>query len=172
MARNKESTGIRSPGNPPADADTLDVAAHYLDFYLGDYSRARVVAKHRARFIVVTTAAANGAIALLGAITTLSELAWLGLFSVGITGIVAGLAAWDGLYRHRELWIQRSIIVSRLNVVQRDLQLRRAAGEDRSEIARQCMLALDQILSEDLTSWTEMRNVAPTRRTNTDDADA
>ncbi|MBY8873989.1 DUF4231 domain-containing protein [Micromonospora sp. PLK6-60] len=164
MIREKQSSGVRLPGSPPADADTLDVAMYYLEFYLADFSRARGVAKRRARVVVVATAAANGLIALLGATTTFTGLAWLGLCSVGVTAIIAVLAAWDGLFRHRELWIQRSVIVSRLHTVQREVYLRRASGEGRSEVANHCMLMLNQILDDDLTAWTEIRNAASAER--------
>src|SRR5205823_10705177 len=112
-------TGPRLPGGPPGDADALDVALYYLEFYVNDYARARRVVKRRASTVVVWTAVANAMIAVVGTAIAVAKAPWLGLASTALAGFVGVVAAWDGIFRHRELWTQRSVILGQLQAVQR-----------------------------------------------------
>jgi hypothetical protein len=133
------------------------VALHYLTHYQGEYARARNVAKRRASKVVLWTAAANGAIALLGAATAVSGAAWLGLASTTLAGGIGVLAAWDALFKHRELWVQRSLILGQLQAVMRTAELRRAAGMDRDVLAADCLGQLNAILAEEAAGWADLR---------------
>ncbi|MBF6548835.1 SLATT domain-containing protein [Nocardia brasiliensis] len=155
------ASGIRSPKSPPADADALDISVHHLTFYLAEYERSRLVVKMRARRVVVWTSVANGSIAVLGAAVAVFDATWIGLLSTALAGFIGVLAAWDGLYRHREMWVQRSVILGQLQSLLRGTQLRQALGEDRDTLARYAMLQLNAILEEDLEAWTSLRRTQP-----------
>ena len=152
------TSGLRPPPGPPAGADPLEVTLYYFSYYERDFARARQVVKRRARNVVVGTALANGAIAVVGAAIGLGGAAWLGLLSTGLAGLVGVLAAWDGLFRHRELWIQRSLVLGQLQAAKRELELESAVGAGpRAELAADGMRQLNRILAEDLTTWAELR---------------
>ena len=158
-----ESSGLRSPGEPPANARSIEVSKHYLDFYQADYARARQVVKSRANFVAVAAAALNGLIAVVGAAVAVFAQPWLGLVSTLLASAIAVLMAWDGLFRHREMWIQRSAVLGELQALSRATNFRIATGEDEELVASNCMIRLNAILESDLTSWTQLR--ASERRT-------
>lgn len=155
--KSDESSGQRSPGWPPTDATTIEVYHFYLDFYVKDFTRTRLVVKSRASAVVISTAILAALTALVGAITTLTGMAWLGIVTVASSGAVTVLATWDSYFRHRELWAQRSSILNELQAMQRDYSLSLAAGDSPDEIARFGMNKLEALLARDLTSWLEIR---------------
>jgi hypothetical protein len=129
-----------------------------------------MVVKKRAKRVVVSTAVANGLIALLGTAVAVFDAPWLGLLSTGLAASIGVLTAWDGLYRHREMWVQRSVILGQLQALLRTIELRRADGEDRNLLARVTMLELNAILEEDLEAWTSLRRTQPAIREHAADA--
>ncbi|WP_194290094.1 SLATT domain-containing protein [Nocardia macrotermitis] len=155
--RRTRSSGLHSPEPPPEGADTLAISLHYLTFYRNEYQRSRVVVKTRAKRVVVWTAVANGLIAVLGAAVAVFQAPWLGLVSTGLAASIGVLTAWDGLYRHREMWVQRSVILGQLQALLRTTELRQAEGGDRKTLARGTMRHLNAILEEDLEAWTSLR---------------
>ncbi len=152
-------SGLRLAPPPPIDADPLRVARHYLDYYASDFSRARDVVKRRANWVVVLGATVTGTIALVGTVIALAKAPWLGLVSTGLAGLVGVLAAWDGLFRHRDLWVQRSWVVSQLQELQREIDFREALRDEPDIIGRDCMTQLNEILHNDMVTWSELRNV-------------
>ncbi|MBF6329195.1 SLATT domain-containing protein [Nocardia transvalensis] len=162
------STGLRSPSAPPADADALGIGLYYLGFYRDEYDRSRLVVKSRAERVVVWTAVANGLIAVLGTAIAVFSAPWLGLVSTGLAASIGVLAAWDGMYRHREMWVQRSVILGQLQALLRNIELRQAQGEDRNVLARETMLHLNAILEEELEAWTALRRTQPASRERED----
>lgn len=158
------STGLHTPPSPPGDADALDISLHYLGFYRDEFERTRVVVKTRARRVVVWTAAANGLIAVLGTAVAVFSAPWLGLFSTALAASIGVMSAWDGLYRHREMWVQRSVILGQLQAMLRTVELRRAQGADRDLLAAQTMAHLNEILADDLEAWTSLRRTQPATR--------
>lgn len=159
--RRARSSGLHSPEPPPEGADTLEISLHYLTFYRNEYQRSRVVVKTRAKRVVVWTAVANGLIAVVGAAVAVFDAPWLGLASTGLAASIGVLTAWDGLYRHREMWVQRSVILGQLQALLRTTELRRAEGADRKTLARGTMRHLNAILEEDLEAWTSLRRTQP-----------
>ncbi|MFF3574110.1 SLATT domain-containing protein [Nocardia jiangxiensis] len=151
------SSGLHSPDSPPEGADPMAIALHYLTFYRNEYHRSRVVVKTRAKRVVVWTAVANGLIAVVGAAVAVFHAPWLGLASTGLAASIGVLAAWDGLYRHREMWVQRSVILGQLQALLRTTELRLAEGEDRRMLARETMGNLNAVLEDDLEAWTSLR---------------
>ena len=160
-------SGVRLPDVPQADLDALDLALHYVTFYVHEYARARQVVKRRASTVVVLTAAGYGAIAVVGAVTAIAKAPWLGIVSTALTGFIGVLAAWDGLFRHRDLWTQRSAILGQLQALQRTIEVRRAAGEQREALAIESARRLDLILAEDISTWLDLRRSNPPESANT-----
>jgi hypothetical protein len=142
--RRARSSGLHSPEPPPEGADTLEISLHYLTFYRNEW-----------------TAVANGLIAVVGAAVAVFDAPWLGLASTGLAASIGVLTAWDGLYRHREMWVQRSVILGQLQALLRTTELRRAEGADRKTLARGTMRHLNAILEEDLEAWTSLRRTQP-----------
>ncbi|WP_227979250.1 SLATT domain-containing protein [Nocardia spumae] len=163
-ARGSGSSGLHSPQSPPADADALAVSLHYLVHYRNEYERSRLVVKTRAKRVVVWTAVANGIIAVLGTAIAAFDAPWIGLLSTGLAASIGVITAWDGLYRHREMWVQRSVILGQLQALLRGVELRRAQHEDPDRLAREAMVQLNAILEEDLEAWTSLRRTQPLTR--------
>ncbi len=164
--RTRDHAGLLAPGPPPVEGDAFDVAYHYLSYQERNYGRASAQVKWRAKAAVVWTAAANGAIALLGGVTALLNAPWIGLISTGIAGAVGVVAAWDAHFRHRQLWIQRSLVLGDLQTLKRNVELARAVNEDRNDIAHWCMSGLNSVLADDRTAWAEIRRVRPSEDKN------
>ncbi|MBB5918829.1 hypothetical protein BJY24_007741 [Nocardia transvalensis] len=127
--------------------------------------------KTRAKRVVVWTAVANGLIAVLGTAIAVYDAPWLGLLSTGLAASTSVITAWDGLYRHREMWVQRSVILGQLQTLLRTTELRQADGEDRNALARETMRELNDILEEDLEAWTSLRRTQSVVRDRAEDAD-
>ncbi|MFI5500960.1 SLATT domain-containing protein [Nocardia asteroides] len=164
LARDKNrpnSTGLQLPDPPDIGADPLAVASHYLDFYVAEYGRSRGVVKGRAKRVVIWTSAANGFIAVLGTAIAVFNATWLGLASTALAGFVGVLTTWEGLFRHREMWTQRSVILGQLLALQRTVELERATAADPNRLAQDTMRRLNYILEEDLETWMSLRSTQP-----------
>ena len=105
-----------------------------------------------------------GAAALGALITTLlglnypaheSELKNAALVAGALVGL---LNAWDAFYDHRELWVKRTVTVSRLKKLKRSVRLARAESHTLSKHAIADFKAeLDRITDDDVTSWVQLR---------------
>lgn len=141
------------PPPVPTGAAPIEIVLHYIGFYEADYARARRVVKRRAREVVVGTAVATGSIAVLGAAIAVWHASWLGVVSTGLAAAVSVLAAWEGLARHRQLWIQRSLILNRVQQLKRTVEYRRARGDNEQALADEAMKELNDLLKDDVESW-------------------
>jgi hypothetical protein len=155
--------GIRVPPEPPPDVDPYGLAIHYFGFYEKDYARTRNVVKNHLRTYVIGSAAGNGVIALTGAAIAVWKKPWLGLVSSALAGIVGVLAAWEGLGQHREMWRQRTVVLSELQEAKRSAELALATGNDRREVGTVAMEQLNSILSKDRETWAEVVHRPPQR---------
>jgi hypothetical protein len=152
------TSGLRPPGEPPADADPFDVAMHYVRHWEGEFLRARLVVKKRASNVVVIVSSATALVAVLSAATAIAGLAWLGIVTAALAGLASVVSAWDGLFRHRELWMQRSLVLGRLQEVHRRAVFRLSLDPgERNTIASETMDELTRILADDQSAWTELR---------------
>lgn len=139
---------------------SLEVVLTYLKYYQQLFAERRTIVKSRAKFAVVATAAANSAIAVVGAIVTLTGWSGLAIASTALAGVIAVIAAWDGHFRHRDLWVQRSVVLQQLEEVLRDTQIRKRASATNSDsLAEEAMAALDRILKDDIDTWASIRKV-------------
>ena len=148
------------PPDPQPDADELATVLHYLNWYEMEFTRGRLKMKRRASRVVVWNSILTGLVAVVGAVTTYSGLAWLGVVSAALAGMMGVITSWDALFRHRELWILRSITLSELQALKRRIRFDVARGADRSSIAIDGIQELERILAEDLDNWGDIRRKA------------
>lgn len=155
----KKASGLRPPDDPRPDADALDVAIHYLGHWEKEFLRARLVVKKRATAVVIAVSTATASVAVVSAATAITGWAWMGIVTAVLAGIASVVSAWDGLFRHRELWLQRSLIVGRLQEIHRlaafELALEPIA---RNRVATEVIAALSEVLAADQLAWSELRS--------------
>lgn len=153
-----KASGLRPPGDPAADADAFDVAMHYLHHWEKEFLRTRLLVKKRAYLAVVVVSSATALISVVGAATAILGWSWMGILSAALAGVASVVSAWDGLVRHRELWLQRSLVLGRLQEVHRRAVFELALEpKDRMRIAQEMDRALNGVLADDLMSWSELR---------------
>lgn len=153
-----KASGLRPPKEPPADADAFDVVMHHLRHWESEFARARHVVKQRASHVVVGVSSATALIAVVGSATAILGWSWMGILSAALAGVASVLSAWDGLFRHRDLWLQRSLVLGQLQGIHREADLARALEpNERNRIAQEIHTALNDVLADDLMSWSELR---------------
>lgn len=98
---------------------------------------------------------------------------WLGLVSTALAGSIGVVNSWDGMFRERELWIQRSEMLGQIQLVKRTLQFRLACGDNPQDAAADGFDVLNSVVSRDLEGWLGLRqdqsDVTTTPRTRTND---
>ncbi|GAA3159212.1 hypothetical protein GCM10010531_08220 [Blastococcus jejuensis] len=151
------ASGIRPPKHPPPRSSKIEILFHYLDHFEQEFVRARLIVKSRASKVVVGVAAANGGIAVAGAVTAVSGEAGLGVISTGLAARSPSRRRGTGIFRHRELWVQRTLVASDLQTLRRQVEMRRAGGEDANSLADAGMVGLNAILEADMAAWSEVR---------------
>lgn len=156
MVKLKAASGLRPPPEPP-DGDAFDVAMFYVSYWEAEFARARQVVKSRASNVVVWVAVVSGLIAVIGAATAVTGWTWLGIVTAALAGAGGVLGAWDGLFRHRELWHQRSLVLGSLQALKRTTLVRARSGEERVALAAEVIGSLNSILSDDLAQWSDIR---------------
>lgn len=142
---------------------------HYLIFFEDDFARARRVVKGRARNVVVSTAILTALIAVVGALTAVFNLAWLGIVSTIVAGAAGVIERWDALFRHREMWVQRSAVTFELQRLRREAEFWRATEGATPEVGQRILTRLEDILSQDLDSWTGLRDLPQQRSAEVND---
>jgi hypothetical protein len=127
-----------------------------------DFFRAkREKAKRDAELVLIATYLANGLIMVIGVAVNFDNWAKLGIVSTALAALVAGLAAWDAHYRNRDLWIERTIILSRFEKLHRQTRYRLAQNEDPNTVADDAMRHVELLLDEDMKDWSAMRDSKP-----------
>ncbi|MEW2571736.1 DUF4231 domain-containing protein [Streptomyces sp. NPDC047070] len=155
------SAGMEAPSEPPTDQGSLAVVSHYIEFYEKEYVRIRNFSKMRVSGVITMVAALNAGIAVLGVASAAWKYPWFGLTSTALAGLVGILAARNNLFRDQELWQLRSVILSKLQQIKREVQYRIASGEDKDLIASEAMKNLSDLLDQDLVGWSSVnRSIA------------
>lgn len=149
----KNYSGLRPPASPAPSSSRIEIATHYLAQYEAEFLRTRGVAKSRAHMTTLVTASAAGLIGVATAAVVVFDQAWIGLVSTGLAGLITVLASWEAHYAHRGLWVQRSLVLARIQRLRRRQEMLLAAGEDPDVIADGIMSQLDEVLEEDVESW-------------------
>lgn len=89
---------------------------------------------------------------------------WLADGALTLGALVTVLAAWSAFYSHRELWLQRSDTVHRLEALARDIEFYRAgpAGQEpESAAAARFMDEYRRIADLDHEDWKRVRRAQP-----------
>jgi len=126
----QRTSGIRVPPDPPRDKGALAVVSYYLRYYEVEYARARRVVKRRSSRAVVISSLATGGIAVLGVASAAWASPVFGLASTSLAGVIGVIAAWDSHFAHRDLWIQRSLVLSEIQELKRNVELEGADVDD------------------------------------------
>lgn len=161
--QDSRESGLRNPGPPPEGSSAFEVAMHYLRFFESDFARARRVVKGRARNVTIWAAVLTASIAVVGALTAVSGLAWLGLVSTAAAGAVTVIERWDAMFRHREMWVQRSAVTAELQKLRRWAEFWRATEGGTEQVGKRILDRLEEIMGEDLSSWTGLRELPQQR---------
>jgi hypothetical protein len=141
-------------GTPP-----LDVIGSHLEHWIFEYSRGRVIVKRRAARVLIVTTLITGVIAVLGGVSALLAgdnfpVQVIGLVTTALSATSAVLLAWDGYFRHRDLWSQRSVILNRLEALRLKYELAREDGTaDHNALGDE----LTEILDLALRSWLQIQ---------------
>jgi len=147
-----------SVGDYAAGTAPIDIALGELSNACTFFEKRRSQAKYKAENVLLATRIANGCIAVIGVLVTFEGWSRWGIVSTALAALVAGIAEWDAHYRHRELWIQRTVVLSKLQYLLRDARYQMARGsKDANEVADDVMAELGRMLDEDLRNWTSMR---------------
>ncbi|MCX5597292.1 SLATT domain-containing protein [Streptomyces phaeochromogenes] len=144
---------MHAPSDPPVDKGGLAVVSYYIESYEKEYVRIRNFSKRRVSGVITLVAALNAGIAVLGVASAAWKYPWFGLASTVLAGFVGVLAARNNLFRDQELWQLRTVILSKLQQVKREMKYRIASGEGEQLVASEIMKKLDEILDQDLMGW-------------------
>jgi hypothetical protein len=133
-----------------------------LDARLAEFTRKRGRDKLKAfslRIAAVVFGATITVLVGLRAGTTLDGPLKNVVLVLGALTVIAN--AWDGFYDHRGLWIKRTITVSRLKRLKRDLDFEvamKGAGDLAPGELRALKARLDQVLEDDVNNWIQLRD--------------
>ncbi len=165
MVRDTTPSGIDSVLPPPPGSSPSQIVEHYLGGYELQFKRARRTVKRRASAVTIAVSVLNGVVAVFGSISAvLATDWWSGGVAIATTltsATVAVLLAWNDHFHHRELWIQRSTVLARMNDLRRTYAARAVSPwygrrSERAE-ASVALQRLEEILHEDLETWTKIQ---------------
>lgn len=77
------SAGMRTPPDPPVEADPFVVVSHYVAWYEKEFARLRVISRTRVDRVITLIAALNAVIAVLGVASAAWRYPWFGPPSQG-----------------------------------------------------------------------------------------
>jgi hypothetical protein len=165
MGKNSVPSGIDSVEPPPFGSSPSQIVEHYLAGYEKHFKRARRTVKRRASGVTIAASVLTGAVAVLGSISAVLATDWwsggIAVATTLLSAAVAVLLAWNDHFRHRELWIQRSAVLSQINDLRRGFAARTTLpwyrrGSAHAE-ARAALGELNDILRQDLATWTKIQ---------------
>lgn len=152
---------MRTEMMPTMAENPVAILSNELDVKVDQFTRRRRRDKRKA-FGLKMSAAGLGALVTVclgirigeGTDATLKNVALIAGALVGV------LNAWDAFYDHRGLWVKRTQTASRLERLRRAFRLASSQGDGAIDRAALDAFAakLDEILQDDLSGWTQMRN--------------
>ncbi|MCG7593727.1 SLATT domain-containing protein [Mycobacterium sp. PSTR-4-N] len=128
----------------------------------------RLRAKRASEGVVLGTLLANGIIGVIGVVVTFSDWSNLGIVSTALAGLVSGITTWEAHSRNRDLWVERTVIMSRFESLRRETYYRLAAGDDPDKVADHAMQQIEELLGKDMTEWASLRDLKPDKEKTTD----
>ena len=161
MAEGTRRSGIQKIEPPPSTYSSLQKAEYFLNAYEEEFYRARRVVKTRANLVTIWTSIGSGVVSILGALSAgLTSNPWsgaIGVLTSAVGALVAVLVAWDGHFKHKDLWIQRSQVLGAIQGVRLRLEMRKTGSWRHKKAAEEAMTELQNILDVDLDTWIEIR---------------
>jgi hypothetical protein len=161
VARRKSTRGqLFNEEGYDAGTSPIEIAFEEIKKAHTFFETSRMGAKNKAEDVLVYTMFANAGIAIIGVLVTFDGWSRWGIVSTALAALAGGLAAWDSEYRYRDLWIERTIAVGKVQQLMRDTQYKFATATDsknQNQIADDAMRQLDVILEEDLRDWFALR---------------
>jgi hypothetical protein len=100
----------------------------------------------------------SGLTAVTGTVIAIYHRPWLAIITSALAALSIGITRWNSLFRHRQLWVQRSSLLGELENLKMEVDQAGRPGEDRNTVAREGMLSLERILDANRASWVQMRN--------------
>ncbi|MGC0402646.1 hypothetical protein RKD27_005290 [Streptomyces sp. SAI-126] len=147
------SAGMRTPPDPPVEADPFVVVSHYVAWYEKEFARLRVISRTRVDRVITLIAALNAVIAVLGVASAAWKYPWFGISSTALAGVSGIVAAKNNLFRDQELWQLRSSVLARVQRLKQEMEYRKASGEETARVAEEALITLNEILDTDLQGW-------------------
>lgn len=162
-----------APEHPAAGADLLtppreedgqaarwEYLANEIMCQLAAFRRRRRRDKRKALALRVAEVVLPGAVtALVGVHTMGPAQPWqldlalvLGVFDTALTSV-------DQFFDHRRLWALRTATVRRLEALTRRVQFHTVGGGAEAQELAACMAVLENILSDDLHGWAQLRDL-------------
>lgn len=174
---------IRSPGGPPQSRrrrrgpliSGMSAPVVMDDFATGDpafdlvyrtvatdvvlFAERRRTVKRRSTFAAIGTAGASGLTTLVLGLRILGFEAWFVAAAFILSATATLVAVWDGHFRHRALWIQRTLILNRMQRLQEQMKLAALVdAESARHRAREFAREREAILDFDLMTWLAIRS--------------
>lgn len=106
---------------------------------------------------MIVNAGLAGLISVTGVAIAIWDVNWLGLVSTSLAALIGVVTAWDSHFRLHDLWIQRSVMLSKIMELRRKVEIQQASGADGDELAAWAIAELNATLVEDRVSWSQMR---------------
>jgi hypothetical protein len=154
----RKPEGLQSPPAATPGADGLHQLQSKLSFYVLEYERIRKQAKSRRRAAVLTAAALNSVVTVLGAVIAQWHWTWIAVIGTGLSAAASLILFWDGFNKYHDLWIQRSETLSRLTRLQFQIEILLGVGEKRDSLAVKGLVELTRILTEGHEAWAQSRS--------------
>jgi hypothetical protein len=152
-------TGLRHPPPPSDDLDKVGVVKHYLDHFESEFARTRGEAKKRSRRAVVWQALLGGGATVVSATAAALSTEVLptifGVLVALISATAAGIAVWDGHFRHEQLWVQRTLVLGEITRVRIAFEVDRRSDESRATAF--ALSELNRVLRLDISTWMALR---------------
>jgi hypothetical protein len=102
---------------------------------------------------MLATSVIAGLVAFGGAVVALEKWSWVGLAMTALGSLALVLTRWDSFWNHRELWLQRSIVLVEIESVRRTMEIDLAMDKAPSDVALLTLRQLDGVLRTNLAQW-------------------
>ncbi|HWZ45149.1 MAG TPA: DUF4231 domain-containing protein [Candidatus Saccharimonadales bacterium] len=142
-----------------ADNSAQDFLSQEVQRHLNLFDRKRQKNKFLALGIKLFGAALAGAITILLGISIPQKSMAYNNIALVLSALIAVLAAWDGFFNHRALWIRFTITTNALRALEQDIGYFKAKGGGHIDVEETDRLnaRLAAVLKQVNESWQELR---------------
>ena len=139
-------------------ASGLEYETLYLDIALKFYDTQRLRAKSDAEGVLMGVQISNGVIAVFGVLVTFQGFEKWGIVSTLLASIAGGLTAWEAHYRHKDLYVERTEILSALQELKAKAGYQIATDENPAKVAVLISEGIAALRALDMTKWSTLRD--------------